>query len=124
MKITTIRYASLANLGNYENERIELEAQLEEGEDWESALEKLKHNCHLKLNNLDEYYKYCRQYREAKDKLSEIAKELQKAYEQWQETSNFLIAQGLKPSVPAFPILKENLIAPAVEEVQVELGDF
>lgn len=42
MKLTKITYAQTLNLGNYENERIELEVTLLEGEDPRVALERCR----------------------------------------------------------------------------------
>ena len=42
MNINTVRYGRTFNLGNYESEKIELEAELEEGEVWLDVLEDLK----------------------------------------------------------------------------------
>lgn len=42
MKITTINYHKVFNLGGYENEKISLEATLEEGENHVEAFAKLK----------------------------------------------------------------------------------
>lgn len=123
MKITKITYSSLANLGNYENERIELEAELQEGDDYQRVLEELKIKVHQELKNEKDYHDYCYRYNEANRKLKDICEKLQKAYDQWEEASNFLIAQGIKPSVPSFPIPQQNLIAPSVEEVTPTLDD-
>ena len=51
MKITTVSYEALANLGNYENEKIRLEAVLEDGDTYESCLEELKNKVHEQLKN-------------------------------------------------------------------------
>ena len=42
MKITTITYHRKKNLGNYETEDIALTAELDEGDDCQTAIEKLK----------------------------------------------------------------------------------
>jgi hypothetical protein len=42
MKIVTVEYKRLRNLGNYENETVGASAQVEDGETPEEALEKLK----------------------------------------------------------------------------------
>ena len=123
MKLKTVKYAALANLGNYENERIELEAELEGGEDYTEALIRLTEMVHQQLKNEKEYFEYCDHYNQARRKLSDITEKLQQAYDQWEETSNFLIAQGLKPSVPSFPIERQNLITAGIEEVEVEVED-
>lgn len=47
MRIDRVSYAKLFNLGNYENERIELEAVLQDGEDWAEAVEDVKNKVEL-----------------------------------------------------------------------------
>lgn len=50
MKITTITYQAVKNLGNYESERLEMTAALEEGEDAEAAAIILRRRVNLLLN--------------------------------------------------------------------------
>ena len=123
MKINKVTYSSLANLGNYENEKIELEAIVEEGDNWEECLNQIRNNVHEQLKNEEQYEQYVSEYYKQRRKLEDISEKLHKAYDQWEETSNFLIAQGLKPNVPSFPIEKQNLITAAVEEVETEIVD-
>ena len=47
MKITTITYQAVKNRGNYESERLEMTALLEEGEDPQSACLKLRQRVNL-----------------------------------------------------------------------------
>ena len=123
MKIKQIEYSALVNLGNYENEKVQLTAEVEDGENWEEALEELKRQAHSKVNNADDYYKMCDRYRDQKRKLEDITEKLHKAYDQWEEASNFIIAQGIKPSVPSFPIEKQNLITAGLEVVSAEVDE-
>ena len=124
MKITTVKYASLANLGNYENEKIELEATLEEGDKYDECLEILKQKVHEQLKNEKDYYAYCDRYNEAQRRLKEIGEKLQKAYDQWEETSNFLVAQDLKHSVPSFPIERQHLLTAGADDIEVVEGEL
>ncbi len=121
MKINKVTYSALANLGNYENEKIELEGLLEDGDTYESCLEQLKNKVHEQLRNREKYNNYCNRFYEQRRKLEEISEKLHQAYDQWEETSNFLLAQGLKPNVPSFPIEKQNLITAGTEEVEPEI---
>ena len=50
MQLTTITYHRKKNLGNYETEDISLSAELEQGEDHLSAIEKLKIIARQALN--------------------------------------------------------------------------
>lgn len=119
--ITVVKYGALVNLGNYENEKVELEAELEDGQDYQEVLEDLKLKVRSNLHSQQHYYDYCNRYNKAQRKLKDIEEKLQKAYDQWEETSNFLIVQGLKSEVPKFPIERQNLITAGLEEVEVEL---
>ena len=123
MKINKVTYSALANIGNYENEKIELEGLLEDGDTYESCLEQLRNQVHEQLRNKEKYNDYCNRFYEQRRKLDEITEKLHQAYDQWEETSAFLIAQGLKPNVPSFPIERQNLITAGTEEVEPEIYD-
>lgn len=49
MKYKTITYQRIKNLGNYQSERLELTAEVEEYEHMESAIELLKNTVHKAL---------------------------------------------------------------------------
>ena len=49
MKITSISYQAVRNLGNYESERLEATADVEEGEDLANAVIKLRQFVHFQL---------------------------------------------------------------------------
>ncbi len=124
MKITTVSYEAIANLGNYENEKIRLEAVLEEGDIYESCLEELKNKVHEQLKNQETYNDYCDRFYEQKRKLEEITEKVQQAQTQWEQASNFLVAQGWnKADVPPFPIEEQDLITSGNEEVEPEIND-
>ena len=121
MKITTVSYEAIANLGNYENEKIKLEAVLEDGDIYESCLEELKNKVHEQLKNQEKYNDYCDRFNEQKRKLEELQEKVQQAQTQWEQASNFLIAQGWnKADVPLFPIEEPDLIPTGQEEVEPE----
>lgn len=50
MKITKITYQAVKNLGNYESERLEASADVEEGEDPDDAALKLRRWVNLSLD--------------------------------------------------------------------------
>lgn len=56
MKLKNVKYASLANLGNYQNERIELEAHLEDGDDYKEVLAKLTQMVHQNGREASPFY--------------------------------------------------------------------
>ncbi len=122
MKITTVSYEAIANLGNYENEKIKLEAVVEDGDNWEECLEKIRDNVHEQLKNQEKYKDYCDRFHEHKRKLEELQEKVQQAQTQWEQASNFLVAQGWnKADVPPFPIEEQDLITSGTEEVELEI---
>ena len=124
MKLNKVSYEAIANLGNYENEKIKLEAVLEEGDIYESCLEELKNKVHEQLKNQETYNDYCKHFREQKRKLEEITEKLQQAQNQWEQASNFLVAQGWNQAdVPPFPIEKQDLITSDNKEVEPQIED-
>lgn len=110
-KITQVSYCSLANLGNYENEKIELVAELKEGEDWETTLDNLKHKVHSKLNNEDEYLQNQYKIYEAKKQLQELKQQIETAQDTYNRVAHFMVAQGLKTEMSEFPALPKMLSA-------------
>jgi hypothetical protein len=50
MKIKTITYQRVKNLGNYESERLEMTAELDPSEDDEVAIAELKARVEISLN--------------------------------------------------------------------------
>jgi DNA repair ATPase RecN len=111
MKITEVRYHALFNLGNYENEKFELVARMEEGNTVEEVIEALKLKVHELAGVKDAYYEKQKLNRELKN----IAEKIAKAQIQWEQIAEFLKAQGLRPDAPSFPAL--NLLPSAQEEV-------
>ena len=60
MKIIRIKYSALANTGNYENEKIELEAELNENDDLDHCLEELRTRVHSQLRHINYYQNQAR----------------------------------------------------------------
>lgn len=117
MRIDRVTYHYLNNLGDYRNERIEMSAQLDEGEQPEEAIAKLKDRVlALAGENATEL-----EHRRWKliDQVRELEKRCAQARENWEATAEFLKAQGLRSDAPAFP---ENLkLLPAAAEVDAHL---
>ena len=121
MKITTVSYEAIANLGNYENEKIRLDAVVEDGDNWEECLSLIRDNVHEQLKNQEQYNDYCDRFNKQKRKLEELQEKVQRAQNQWEQASNFLIAQGWdKADVPPFPIEEQDLIPDDTKEVEPE----
>lgn len=117
MQIDRVSYSYLSNLGDYRNERISMEAKLDDGESPESAIAILKQRI-LEIAGEDsqkaEAYRY-QLTRECRD----LEKKLAQAREAWEATAEFLKAQGLRADPPAFP---ENLkLLPASSDVDADL---
>ena len=124
MKITTVSYEAIANLGNYENEKIRLDAVVEDGDNWEQCLNQIRDNVHEQLKNQETYNDYCNRFYEQKRQLEELQEKVQQAQTQWEKASNFLVAQGWnKADVPPFPIEEQNLITSGDEEAEPEIDD-
>lgn len=116
MQIKTVFYSALANLGNYQNERVGMKAELEEGDSPEAVIEELRQRvtplCHKNLQELQN-----RRY-ELENQLYTLEDKLKKAQQQWEVASSFLKAQGIQENPVGFPVL-DNLLPQAQEEVVV-----
>lgn len=117
MKITHVEFSALYNLGNYNNEKIGLRAQLDDGDTPEEVAAILRSKA-IALNAgqggtaeqlYEEIYKKTRELRDLANKIKE-------ATEQWNQTAEFLRAQGLNPAAPNLPTLPALTAAPAEEE--------
>lgn len=122
MKLKTVTYSALGNMGNYQNERIELSAELEEGETYTEVLEKLKKGVHAKLKSQDEYWETCKKFDQANKDLKAILAKLEAAKKNWELVSEFLKAQGIKTDSAEFPTLAA--LPEAVEGELVETDDI
>ncbi len=49
MKVTTVTYRRIKNLGNYQSETVELTAEVEQGEDYKEVFDKLRQTALEKL---------------------------------------------------------------------------
>ncbi|MEG3439892.1 hypothetical protein V0288_22385 [Pannus brasiliensis CCIBt3594] len=119
MKYRTVSYGYVKNSGNYENERIFLEAELEEGESYETVLEQLKKEVHTSLNDFEDYYKREREMRQLKNEIAELIEKREEARNLYEATRSFLETQGLKTDMPPFPQHK-GYLTPAIEAENVD----
>jgi len=99
MLIKVVRVGCLFNKGNYENEKIELEAELQDGESVDDAVEELKGRIYL----LADREEHLENWRRRKRELREMEAQVREARETWNKTRTFLVAQGLRPDAPEFP---------------------
>lgn len=117
MKITQVEYKALYNLGNYNNESIALRATVEEDETPEEVVAQLRQKA-IDLNagsNGDADELYSRIYR-YKQSLKSLEEKIRTAAEQWNQTADFLKAQGINPDAPKLSPFN-SLLPPAEEEV-------
>lgn len=116
MKIKTIHYSALLNLGNYSNEKIGFTAELEEDETVEEVIEALKQKVEENGGqNAEEIYSNIYQGR---NDLREIEKKINKARAEWDAVAEFLKMQGIKPDTPVMP--KFTNLLPEVKEGRAE----
>lgn len=114
MKLSKVTYSALANLGNYENQRIELEADIENESDYEPTLNKLKELVHKELNNLDSYYRRVDELSNLELQIKKAERKLAEVNKEWEGVRSFLIAQGIKEDVPSIPLSSiMNMLPPA-----------
>jgi hypothetical protein len=123
MKITKVYYSALANLGDYNNERIGMTAILEPDENPEQAVQQLRERviplCGPKLRELRDL-KW-----ELSSKIGELKQKLADYQRQWDSAAEFLRAQGIKPDAPNFPQFDKLLSpSPIQEESSVIEGEM
>lgn len=122
MKITTVGYSFLPNLGDYQNERFEMTAEVQEGETPEEVVKELKQQvlalCGERAVALEQrrwkLQEHC-------DRLEQKIKDYQA---KWNAAAEFLRAQGIKPDAPNFPDIVGLLPAGEPEPEIVELDDI
>lgn len=120
MKIKTVHYSALINLGNYNNEKIGFTADIEENETVESAIEALR----LKVKEMggvdaDKMYS---EIRDKRQELRELERKVRKATEEWNALAEFLRSQGIKKDAVDMPMFT-NLL-PEVKQEQITDGEL
>ena len=118
MKITAVHFSALVNTGNYENEKVGLDARLEEGETVEQVVEALKDQVFALLDRSDKL----QARRELLWEIRELEDKAAEARANWEKTAEFLRAQGIRPDAPDMPIPGLKRLT-ATEEVRVEVLD-
>ncbi|AFZ12620.1 hypothetical protein Cri9333_1735 [Crinalium epipsammum PCC 9333] len=122
MKITTIGYGTTRNIGNYENCKVYLEAEVNEGENVDEVLSALRHQAdayahqhkevqrlETKKNRLsDDIETYMRKIRSANTAFKRLR-------QQWEKTTAFLEHHGIKivdefPHNPSLYLMTEKLL--------------
>jgi hypothetical protein len=125
MKITTATYGGTFSTGNYENQKLSLSAQLEEGDTPDQVIAALKEKV-IQLAGPTAQEAWHRT-RELERNLFQLRKKTEEAHQEWEKVSAFLSAQGIKADMPQFPELKLLLPTPqpdaeyhAIEEADEE----
>ena len=118
MKITTATYGGTFSTGNYENQKLSLSAQLEDGDTPETAIAALKEKV-IQLAGPSAQAKW-EETRLLERNLFQLRKKTEAAHQEWEKVSSFLAAQGLKADMPQFPELKFLLPASAIPQPDAE----
>lgn len=121
-EVKRVAYEACFNLGNYENEKIRVEATWDGSTPLNEVVDHLRQKCAACAQpEANKSWEKRRQLQHAIDKLETRLQELQK---NWETVSTFLKAQGIKPDAAEFPMLT-NLLpsAPESEIVDGELED-
>lgn len=118
MKITSISYAAEVHTYSDAKEKIVLSAELsmQDSNDesrFEEVCNQLKDKVHKLLNDEKAYNKHVRKITEAKCEYEKLLKALANAKTQWENTTAFLKAQGIKSDFPELDIKS----LPAVGEI-------
>lgn len=123
MKITQVSYEACFNLGDYENEKIRLSAQLGEGDTVDTAVQQLREQV-IDLATPSAYNTLSR-VSDAKRELRSLEEKIKQRTQEWNNTAEFLRKQGINAEAVDMPMFS-NLLAPAKpddEEVKVEVLD-
>lgn len=97
MRITTIGFGYTKSLGNYENCKIYLEAQLEPGEDPEEAMTELRNRVAQELDLPDQWHGLKQKFARQMAALEKLNTRLQAAEKRWAEYAAFLESHGVNP---------------------------
>lgn len=113
MKIVEVSFEAVFNLGDYENEKIRLTAQLEEGETPEAIIPQLRKKT-VENASISGEESYNRRWK-LEAEVRELENKAAKAREEWNAVAEFLRTQGLKPDAPSLTAV-QNLLPQAQEE--------
>ena len=110
MQIKQVHAHFLISIGNYSNERIGFTVDLEEGESLEEIVSQLRNKAiEIVGESAEDLYNKKwqaeRSYQEVENRVNRLRKE-------WDDTAEFLKAQGINPQAPSMPQFR-NLIRAA-----------
>lgn len=118
MKIKYIHAHFLVPVGDYSNERVGFTAELEENETIQDVVSELRSQAIEVIGNKakDLYNEKWKVERE----LNETKRRLREAREQWNQTAEFLRAQGIRPDASPMPRFSGLLLGKVEEEQVIE----
>jgi hypothetical protein len=123
MEIKRIAYEACFNLGNYENEKIRVEAAWDGSGNFEEVVEMLRQRCMAAAQ--PDANKSWEERHKLQREITQLEKRLKELQANWETVSSFLKAQGIKPDVAEFPQLTNLLpVAPESEVIEPELDDI
>ena len=114
VKVKSVIYSALFSLGRYQNEKIGLTADVEETDTPEAVVEALRAKAYALAHKESELEDMHRQYNELR-RLNDM---INTAREDWGRSRDFLIAQGLRPEAPEFPVPARKAIPPMTEHTE------
>jgi hypothetical protein len=123
MKITTATYGGTFATGHYQNQKLSLSAQLEDGDTPETVIAALKTKV-AQLAGPTIADMHSEQHRLQRT-LYTLRQKTAQAQQEWTQLTTFLTTQGLKPDLPAFPDLP--LLLPASSDAEftsVKVQDY
>lgn len=122
MRIKSIEYSAVFNLGNYNNEKISFTADIEEGEIAEEVIKTLRDKAiECALPNSDDIRDYI--FR-SQGELRNLEQKLHKARKEWDATAQFLRTQGIKVDATDMPQFDNLLPGIAEEKANVVKGEI
>ena len=129
MRITTIGFGYTKSLGNYENCKVHIEAQLEPGEDPEEAMIELRNKVAQELDLPDQRHGLKQKFARQMTALEKVNEKLQKAEKRWERYAAFLVAHGVNPdhiTINSHPdsIAEANRTEPYVALLGIMPDDF
>ena len=96
MKINTVGYRRLKNLGNYENEAIEATALVEDWEDPAQTLDALRNWVEDQLGIRETVSSLHDQCNDLRHELEQLNSQIAAAGQKWQKIEEFLARLGVK----------------------------
>jgi hypothetical protein len=120
MQFTKVSYSGCFNLGDYQNEKIHLEVQINEDENPETIIEELRGRVRkMATPNVQDLFE---QGRTVERRINELRRKCQQWENRWQSTVDFLKTQGINPNAPDMPAF-DNLL-PEADSEDVCIGEI